>query len=263
MAISELYKRDLYLNKSLDILLNMDIIEYDLKSANTSLCREYKLLPKEEIDAIEDLPKKDRVTKIGKLMRKDSKFKDGLKEAFLDIRYRFFTENDIQDNDILSVKKDAIFTLRKCKVREFGYCKFVPKNQYSSYMYLNNMEFYYKPDIFDYDNSVIDVKGISDVCVQKHNNHMMHFLRNVFRHMEESSTETSYTYIKNFIDAYKGLELDPNYYREFDQTSVIRMNDSDVTYDDPIFIPYENKNEHIDISYNFANIILPILQKML
>ena len=261
--ISKLYLRDLYLNKNIDILVNVDIFEYDLKSANTSLCREYQLLPSKDIDEIEVMNKKDRVTKIGKLMRSNQTFKNGLKDAFIDIRRRFFEANDIEDSDILSVKKDAIFTLRKCKIRTFGYCNFVPKNQYSSYMYINNLEMYYKPNIFDYNESVVDVKGISDICLKKHDKHMIMFLRHLFRHLEESSQETQYSYIKNFMDNYKGLKLNTNYYREFDTQSIIRMNDSDVLYDDVEFIPYENKNEHVDISYNFANILLPIIRLMI
>jgi hypothetical protein len=261
--ISLLYQRDSYLNKDMDILINKDIIEYDLKSANTSLCREYKLLPESVIQSIEDLPRKERVVKIGKMMRKDSKLKEGLKKAFPDMRRRFFEANEIEDHDILTIKKDAIFTLRKCKVTEFGKCKFVPKNQYSSYMYVNKLEIYYKPDIFDPSQSVIHVKGISDAELVKHNNHMLAFLRTLFRHLEESSTSTKYTFIKNFMDNYKTRKLDPDFYREFDQYSIIRSNESDVTYDDATFIPYDNKTDHIEISYNFFNILLPIARKII
>ena len=141
--ISMLYNRDTYLNKCEDMIINRMIVEYDLKSANTSLCREYKLLPIESINKIDEMKKSDRVKTIGKLMRKDKEFKKGLKDAFVDIRRRFFEENGIKDDDILSIKKDAIFCLKTVPREEFGYCRFVPKNKYTSYLNLNRLEFYY------------------------------------------------------------------------------------------------------------------------
>ena len=134
-------------NKNIYKLANQVIIEYDLKSANTSLCKEYGLLPKETIKEIEELPKKERVVRIGKLMRKDKTFTQNLKKAFIDIRRRFFEENQIEDEDILAIKKDAIFCLKEVKYTDFGECYFSDKNRYTSYMYLNGFEFYYKSSL--------------------------------------------------------------------------------------------------------------------
>ena len=142
--MSELYMKDNYLNKNIEILFNKKIVEYDLKSANTSLCREYKLLPEDKIKEIEDKPKSERVKIIGKLMRKDKKFNQGLRDAFIDIRRRFFKENNIQDGDILAIKKDAIFCFDNVEYTNFGHCTFSEKNTYTSYMYVNRFEFYYK-----------------------------------------------------------------------------------------------------------------------
>ena len=55
-------------------------------------------------EEIEKMPKKKRVVAIGKVQRKDNTFKDGLKDAFIDIRRRFFEKNNIGDADILSIK---------------------------------------------------------------------------------------------------------------------------------------------------------------
>lgn len=54
---SKLYLKDNYLNKGISILTGKTIIEYDLKSANTSLCSEYNLLPQDQIEKISALPK--------------------------------------------------------------------------------------------------------------------------------------------------------------------------------------------------------------
>ena len=259
--ISELYNRDMYLNKNIDILSNKTIIEYDLKSANTSLCREYELLPEKQIEAIEDMPKNERVKKIGKLMRKDKKFNEGLKKAFKDIRKRFFIANNIEEGDILSIKKDAIFCLDYQEHTKFGACVFSEKNIYSSYMYLNGCEFYYKRNL---DNSFkLDVKGIDNTIVEKHNGFMNNILAYIFQLVETSDKQEQLTFMKNFIDKYKHLKLEVGYYREYNQESIIRLNDSDETYDDEIFIPYTHKHEHLDIDYNFFYILLPITKLLI
>ena len=75
--MTNLYLKDNYLDKNIPYVFNTKIIEYDLKSANTSLCREYNLLPIKQIEEIESMKKDKRVVTIGKLMRKDKVFKEG------------------------------------------------------------------------------------------------------------------------------------------------------------------------------------------
>lgn len=259
--ISDLYNKDSYLNKNIDFISNVRIIEYDLKSANTSLCREYNLLPESKIKEIENMKKSERVKTIGKIQRKDKVFNEGLKNAFKDIRRRFFEANNIQDGDILSIKKDAIFCLEAKEHTKFGHCTFSDKNMYSSYMHLNNLELYYKRNL---DGSYkLDIKGIDDEIVIKHEGFMLDFLANVFYKYESGDIVDVIIYLRKFIDKYKNLELEVGYYREFNNQSKIRLNDSEEIYDDGIFIPYEHKQEHINIDYNFFNILLPIVKLMI
>lgn len=202
--VSDLYLRDTYLNRNIDILSNQTIIEYDLKSANTSLCREYNLLPKEKVDKIADMPRDDRVKTIGKLMRKDSVFKEGLKAAFVDIRKRFFEANEIQDGDILAIRKDAIFCLREVKQDTFGHCKFSSKNRYSSFLRLDRLELYYSPKgEFFGGKATVDVKGINDDILIKHDEFMLEFFRTLFKHIESSPKSVQIHYVRRFIDKYK------------------------------------------------------------
>lgn len=259
--ISELFMKDTYLNKNIDIISNKNIIEYDLKSANTSLCREYNLLPESQIKEIEEKGKQDRVKTIGKLMRKDKKFNQGLKDAFRDIRRRFFVQNNIQDGDILAIKKDAIFCLDYQEYTDFGACKFSDKNTYTSYMYLNNCEFYYKRNL---DNTFkLDVKGIDDKIVRKHDGYMNNFFDTIFHYIETTDQYEQLTFMRRFIDNYKHLYCEIGYYREYNQQSIIRLMNSDETYDDEIFIPYTHKHEHLDIDYNFFHILLPIIKLLI
>lgn len=263
MLNSELYKRDLYTNKNINILINKKIVEFDLKSANTSLCREYSLIPKDEIDDIANMSKEQRVVTIGKKMRKDEKFKNSLKEAFIDIRKRFFDANNIEDKDIIAIKKDAIFCIVDREyVTEFGYCRFMEKNVYSSYMYLNSLEFYYKANPLS-EYPILDIKGMSNDAIDKHKEFMMRFFGILFEKLETADMRSRLLFIKRFIDKYKTLQLEVGYYREFNGNSIIRMNDSDITYDNIAFIPYEHKHDHINIDYNFFNILLPIVKMLI
>ena len=261
---SDLYLKDNYLNKNYPMIINKVIIEYDLKSANTSLCKEYNLLPDIKIQEIENMTKRDRVKTIGKIMRKDEKFNSGLKDAFIDIRKRFFEENNIENEDVLAIKKDAIFCLKEVKTTEFGFCKFSSKNKYTSYLYINHLEIYYnsKGDFLG-DDGKIDVKGISDNILEKHSAYMLRFFKILFRHLETSPKKITNRYIANFIDKYKNLQLEVGYYREFNQMSIIRLNDSDETYDNEVFIPYDHKHDHLCIDYNFFEILLPIIKLIL
>lgn len=262
--LSEMHVKDTYLNKNIDSIINKRIIEYDLKSANTSLCKEYSLLPEATIKKIESMKKHDRVVSIGKLQRKDKDFNSNLKSAFKDIRKRFFYSNELEDKDILSIKKDAIFCLKECKNTQFGKCKFVEKNIYSSYMYLDNrLEMFYSARGERFGEPKLDIKGISDIVLERHEGFILDFIKNIFKYVEAGNETTLFRYIKRFVSQYKQLQLPVGYYREFNNGSFIRLNDMDEEFEDETFIPFEHKQEHINIDYNFFHVLLPLVKILL
>ena len=264
MEASSLYQKDTYLNKNIDILTNQTIIEYDLKSANISLCREYNFLEKDVIDKIEKMEKSERVKTIGKMMRKDKKFTESLKMAFIDIRRRFFEANGIQDADILAIKKDAIFCLRRVDFDRFGFCYFDSKNTYTSFLRLDRLEFYYNSLGRYYgDKAKIDVKGINDENLLKHDDFMLNFFRTLFKNLETTDKFSQIRYLKRFIDKYKNRDLEVGYYREFNQDSIFRLVDRAETYDNDVFIPSNDEQFQLDIDYNFFNILLKIVKILL
>lgn len=262
---STLYLHDTYLNKNIELLTNQVIIEYDLKSANTNLSKEYGLLPMDKIQKIADMPRQKRVETIGKLMRKDAVFKEGLKAAFVDMRKRFFEANEIEDGDILAVRKDAIWCLRPMKYTEFGACTFVEKNIYTSFLRLGNLEIFYSPKLQeDGTFGKLEVKGINDNDLLPHQDYLMKFFKTLFKHLETSDQKTAIRYLTRFIDKYKFRQLELGYYREFSPNGIFRVLDSDITYDQEAFIPgEENRIDYLDIDYNFSNVILPIVKILL
>jgi hypothetical protein len=168
-----LYERHNFLNKNIEYLVSNEIIEYDIKSAGFNLIKKYKLLDESKVNYLESLGKKQRQVQIGLYQRNDVELKKNLNDKFIEIRKWFFEQNNIEDDDVLSIKKDAIVTLRRCLVTEFDNIQFIEKNVYTSYYYLNELEFYYNKD-------VIHVKGISDDLLELHGEYMLDFLHNFF-----------------------------------------------------------------------------------
>ena len=84
-----------------------------MRNAGFNLSREFKLLPKDKLDELGKMKKDYRTIEIGKIQRKNPKFKEQLAQAFIEARRIFFEENSLTEEDVISIKKDAIFTLRK------------------------------------------------------------------------------------------------------------------------------------------------------
>lgn len=244
--------RDLYINPNIFYLFNKEIIEYDMKEAGFSLIQEYKLLDEKEIEKLKKLSKEKRKIKIGKLQIKYPNLSENLKIAFKKARKLFFDENGLEDSDILSIKKDAIFVKKRCDHTKFGdYIWFRPKHEYTSYILLGKrLELYYSP--FDF-----SVKGISDDLLKYHENYMIDFLKLYFHKMETCNNTTVIDFMRRFIDKYKRRELELGYYRNFN----IKSDFSVVGEDEIKYMDFwESEKEKVDISYNYFNVLLKLIK---
>ena len=177
-----LYKKDSYINTDILYLVSHEIIEYDISSAGFNLSKRYKLLSSDKLKYLESLGKKERHIQVGLYQKNDKDFKKALNEKFIEIRKEFLEANNVQDDEILSIKKDAIIMLRRCNVTEFDNVIFKDKHQYTSYYYINKNEFYVS-------NDNLDVKGISDNKLKLHKDYMLDFLFKFFKSMEQSSSK--------------------------------------------------------------------------
>lgn len=238
-----LWKRDTWSNPSIPFLFNRNIIEYDIKQAGFSITKEYELLPASKIQKLAVMKEMDVKVRLGILQRDDKSFRDALSEGFQTARREFFAQNGLEADNILSIKKDAIFTIRECKKEHVGrYIHFRPKHQYSSYMKVGKrkMELYHKSD------GTIDVKGISDELVAVHEEGMLQFFRDFIKRMEQGDTTNTIRFLRSTIDAYKAFELPVDYYREFNAKSEY------VTLAGERFDDYwEEEKSNLDISYNY------------
>ena len=223
-----------------------------MKDAGFSLTQEFKLLSNKQIESLAKLKKDRRKVEMGKIERDNSEYREAKKEAFKLARQFFFEANGLEQNDIISIKKDAILTSKICTQQKFGkYIEFRPKNLYTSYIQLGkNLEFYYNP-------SQLDVKGISDETLELHEEYMLKFIKLYFKKMETEDDITVIEFMKRFITKYKRRELEVGYYRQFNHKSdfVLLDNEGDTFMD-----YWEECKDELDISYNFHNILLKLIQ---
>lgn len=204
-----------WLNPNIEYLFNDDIIEYDIHDAGFSLIQQYQLLPPEKIKELERIPRGiQRHIQVGVLQRDDKEFSKRLTDKFTEVRALFMMMNQLKDDSIISVKKDAIYTIGKVKRTTFGKVKFMEKNHYSSYIRfpdITNLELYYG-------ENGIDVKGMGDAAVNRHRLYMLEFLRKSIKSIEEQDSSVKRKFMR-FFNQYKFDELDEEFYIEFNNVS--------------------------------------------
>lgn len=248
-----------YINPNINYLVNSEIIEWDIKSANTSIIKEYELLSLKKVEKIEGMKKQDRVVAIGKEMRKDKSFAKSLEDKFNEVAKLFIENNKLdKDFDIVSIKRDAIFVVNRQITNSVigNSIKFIPKNTYQAYLYLKPYEFYIN-------DTKIDIKGLNDELIPLHENGIIEFIRDVITICAQTNMDKHKLnlYLSEFVDAYKKKELPFDYYREFANDSKYRYNMLGN------MVLMDNINEYhldnLDISYNYKTIVLPLIQHIL
>lgn len=241
--MSELYLRDLWKNTNVPYLFNRVITEYDMERAGLNLIREYQLLPAETIKKLESLGKHDCDVAIGTIQRKDKVFAKHLTDAFAIARKEFYNANGLEEEHIISIKKDAIFTSKECNRQRIGkHINFRSKHQYSSYMKIGR-----SPELeLLYQYPTIEVKGMSDEAKELHKDGFLKFLVTFFHKAETEPGDRILRYLRTMIDRYKELSLPMDYYREFNsRSSYVVLNGE--TYGDY----WEEEKENLDIHYNY------------
>ena len=236
-------------NRDYPFIHNNEIIEWDIKSANTSLMRYYNLQPNKVIDKLASMPKSQREISVGKLMKKDKEFAKALEESFNKIIQEFMDTNNLTWDDIVSVKKDAVFVKNhKITHSDFGAVHFIAKNQYQHVLLLPKYEIYLS-------QSKIDVKGIPDEKLPLHEDGMIDFIRSSMEIASEYNKLQSF--FKEYVTAYKRKELDFDAYREFNSDSLFRIGGEFPMLSDSMI---EDDMDVLDISYNYINVIIPTIQ---
>lgn len=248
-----LYEHTNYTNDYFDHLYNVEIMEYDMRNAGLSLCKLFKILPLETIRRLEGMDKMERTIKMGIMQREDKDFRAAHSQAFVDGRKLFFEANDLEEGNILSIKKDAIFTMRQCRHLEFDDLVFVNKNRYTSFYKFDHYEYYYFAE-------GLDVKGISDDRLHLHADYMLAALHEFMYLMENVKVEKIIRFIKQFTYLYKSMQLSIEFYRELNSECGYRLKD----FLEKGYVADEVDDKNLVLpNYNFNTYLVPLIDIIL
>jgi hypothetical protein len=221
-----------WFNPDIEYLFNSEIIEYDMQSAGLSLIKKHSLLPPSEIQRLIDLGKKEATVAVGILQRDLPGFSKKLLDKFTLAREEFIKANDLNDSRILTVKKDAIFTVGSCPVVDFGELTFQRKSTFSSYIrFVDNSNI----EVF-FSGKDLEIKGIGEIGLSRHRLYLLVFLKKVIGMIEDKNPSIR-RYLRTFVDDYKADNLDEGYYLQFN-----------------------NLSSSLDKMFNYKHVVLPLVQ---
>lgn len=256
----ELYERKLY-TMPCGWLFNSYIREYDISKANINILLYKGIISKEEYHKLCMLSRNYRQIQIGYILKDErinKLFEEGLQEA----RKLFITSNNLDEQDILSIKNDAIFVINKNPTyTSFDNIRFLLKNTYTSFMKIFNLEIYY--GLNKQDNSeVLDIKGINDSKLDIHRNYMIDIICNALYFINIGDQKSSLEYIQDIYNKYVSKQLPIEYYRSFDNMSMYTIVINGRRYGVYHLSNTKDNYDILDISYN-ANLLREIYSYIL
>ena len=255
--MSNIIQKHNYTNKYIQHLKNTTIREYDIEDGGFSILKYKELLPKEFEKYLSSIPKQQRHREVGKYVSKHRDISIELIEGFKDVRERFYELNELDDSDILSIKKDAIFLIdKKVEIEEFNTFNFRMKNKYSSYINLSGIEFYYSTW-----NDTLDIKGISGEVLEFHKDYMIDAIKDVIKLSESMDKRNILKILRRFRGEYINLNLPVEFYKELSSNSFYRYK-NDLQLGDRKFgtdVASDDMRELLNINYNYINFILPLI----
>lgn len=247
MTSTNLWQNDKYIIE-LPYINSCFITEYDIAQANINVLRSREVIDSNTHDWLRSINKYDREVFVGNMIRNDSTVWTNINQGIKDARELFFKENNIKDNEVLSIKNDAIFILGSRPLKTiFGeYIEFKKKNVYTFYMRTTSkLEILYNYNPIN-GIETIDVKGINDEKLSYHSNFMIMYMCQIFHSIQnepiEDTLKLSNEYIENYI--YKRLNVE--FYREFDPYCKFRINNKGTAF----LLDFINQKDLNDIDIN-------------
>ena len=256
-------------------VIDHTITEYDIKSGNTSILRAYPEIfdppvPIEEIERLESMEKQVRVVAVGLMAKRRKGFAKSMEDGFNRAVKTFLQQNHLMDDEyghpneigdrVIDIKRDAVFVIGNPVPQTMvgDYVNFRPKNVYRGYFRIRRYEFFYDPD-----SNKVDVKGLDDSLLPKHENGILELIRTLYQGLLESPgrRDVMSRWMAEFAQAYLDKELDFEYYREFNSSSQFKVNMGGQVFEmDAI---HEDDLPYLDITYNYVNIIVPLINVIL
>ena len=246
------YRKELYCTSS-PYIINHNIQEYDITKADISILFTKGVITEEQYLILKNSSKEVRNISIGYLL-KDKKLSELYYNALAEYRKRFIKENNIRDENIVSVRKDSFFIMdQPVNVLVFdNLVEFTPKKHYTIFINVCRLQILYNYDMFR-NVETVDVKGIADEKLPLHGECMMLFLCELFEYLSSGTMQDTIEFLQNFLKKYTARELPVGYYREFNPDSQYRIIITQFT-NYQLQNATEEQKQYLDISYN-ANFI--------
>lgn len=219
------------------------IVEYDIQSANINILKRYNKISDDYYNYLSRLPKQDREVEIGKLIRVDRSYYDTITKGIRESKLQLIKSNNIKPEQIVRVANDAIYINNSIdlKYTQFDRIIFKQKSKASVYLNLSNILIFYS--LLSNDNIDIDIKNIGKDKLEYHQK-FIEFIANSIYLCERVSVEDCLNFISTFYKDYVSLNLDKEYYREFNSYSLYKLKYSDYYLSD-----IEDMKD-IDINHN-------------
>lgn len=200
------------------------IYEYDIRKANISILRTLGHIDDRQYNYYYNLPKQAREIQIGLLLRDNPEISKALSDGFRMFRQQLFEYNEIQPNEVVAIKKDAIFVTRQLMYTKMSnWVEFVPKGQYSMFLRLGNLECWFT---LNQEGPGMDIKGIKDSLLETYDSFFPVILASCLTYVVTNDIKGALQCCKDFIDKYIHLELPISAYREFNRDYCYRIKNS-------------------------------------
>jgi hypothetical protein len=237
-----IWDNDTYIS-DIGCIINIPIYEYDIRKANISILLDEGVIDKHLFDVYASLPKIDREINIGLLQRSNPKISKYLSNGYANARKNIIVANNIKDNEIVNIRKDALFVVRKLNNIDFENIHFIEKNIYRSYYKLKNLVIFHINKTFK-----LVIKGIDD-NVLKYHQKLLNTITEIII-LSEIDIKKAIEKLRDILVSYSTMNLDVDYYREFNSDSLFKIQHGIVTFvvSDALHASAELMN--LDISYN-------------
>jgi hypothetical protein len=203
-----IYAKHNWTRKDIHYIKNTRITEYDMSNAGINILLTKGLLKPDFVNHLNKMDKLQKNITVGKILQKNPEWNKIMMEEFVAIRKYFMEVNNLDDSDILSIKKDAIFVIDK-KVRHLKLSanyEFKEKNTYDTYLNIMNKEFY-----VNIEKELYDTKGFSDLVLKYQEDYFIDFIITTLV-LDRSSEREKFEHIKEFRTKFLTFQLEPNFY---------------------------------------------------
>lgn len=237
---------------------NKRIFEYDMESAGYSLTISEKLITDEKLlEKLKFANKKERQIILGLYAKDNKDFVKELNDAFRKYISAFIHLNDIKESNILYIKKDSVtfFNTTDIKKTKFKKAKFTKRQEFTSHLCIDKLEFYY--------NGNTDTCLLKGINLKDYSGTLIEEIFKIMKIAEFASADSISNHLKELRSAYINKELQDSYYRELSNMHAYRLKDgingNKVYSNYPLEVDDDFFNA-VDINYNYIYILLPLFE---